>query len=59
MVIFMELEKCCNRKFSTLNPNSIKENNMNSVNLFDTSLRSKKKTINEYNKAVKLKRNFK
>ena len=55
----MELEKRINNKCSNLNPISNKENNMNCVNLFDTSLKSKKNNCNEFNKAIKLKRNFK
>lgn len=55
----MELEKRVNNKLSNLNPSSNKENNMYSVNLFDTSLKSKKNNNNEFNKAIKLKRNFK
>ena len=38
----MELEKKINTKFSNLNPTCIKDNNMNCVNIFDTSLGGKK-----------------
>lgn len=55
----MELERKNNNKCSNLNPTCIKDSNMNNINLYDTSLRSKKKSINEFNKAIKLKRNFK
>ena len=54
----MELEKRVNNKFSNLNPTCIKEQNMNTVNIFDTSLKCKKNN-NGFNDAIKLKRNFK
>ena len=55
----MELEKRINNKLSDLNPTCIKENNMNSVNIYDTSLKCKKNKDNGFSKAIKLKRNFK
>lgn len=54
----MELEKKINNKFSNLNPTCIKEQNMNTVNIFDTSLKSIKNN-NGFREAIKLKRNFK
>jgi len=56
---FMELKRKTNNKFSNVNPSCIKENNSNLVNIFDTSLRSKKNYNDGFNEAVKLKRNFK
>lgn len=55
----MELERRVNNKFSNPRPTCIKENNMNSVNIFDTSFRSKKNRSDGFKEAVKLKRNFK
>lgn len=55
----MELERKINNKFSTPKPTCIKENNINSVNIFDTSFRSKKNYNDGFKEAVKLKRNFK
>lgn len=55
----MELEKVKNNKFSNLNPTCMKENNMNVVNIFGTSLRSKKNYNDGFKDAIKLKRNFK
>ena len=59
MVIELELERCKNTKFSNLNPTCMKENNMNSVNIFDTSFKSKKVSDDGFKKITKLKRNFK
>lgn len=53
----MELEKRKNCKSSNINPNCIKEKNMNSVNIFDTDMSAKNK--NNYKDIFKLKRNFK
>lgn len=53
----MELEKRKNNKCSNLNPNCIKENNLNNVNIFDSCLKEKKN--NDYKDIFKLKRNFK
>ena len=55
----MELEKKIHNKFRDLNPPNIKENNINIVNIFGTSLKSKKNINNSFKEAVKLKRNFK
>ena len=55
----MELEKKMNTKFSSLNPTCIKDNNMNCVNIFDTSLRSKKTLDDGFKSVTKFKRNFK
>ena len=57
MVILMD--KKINTKLSNLNPSNIKETNMNIVNMFDTSLRSRKERIDGFKIATKLKRNFK
>jgi len=53
----MELEKRKNCKSSNINPNCIKEKNMNNVNIFDTNL--KHKNSHNYKDIFKLKRNFK
>lgn len=55
----MELEKKMNTKFSCLNPTSLKDNNMNCVNIFDTSLRTKKQFDDGFKSVTKFKRNFK
>jgi len=55
----MELEKKLNNKLSNLNPSSIKDINMNIVNMYDTNLKNKKNNINGFKVATKLKRNFK
>ena len=54
----MELERKKNNKFSNVNPNSFKENNMNSINIFDSSLKNNKNN-DGFKSATKLKRNFK
>ena len=54
----MELEKRKNNKFSNLNPSCIKENNINIVNIFGTSLKNNKNN-DGFKCAIKLKRNFK
>ena len=53
----MELEKQKNIKCGNINPSCIKENNINSANLFDINL--KIKNNNNYKDIFKLKRNFK
>ena len=53
------MDKKINSKLSSLNPTNIKENNMNTVNIFDTNLKSKKERIDGFKLATKLKRNFK
>ena len=53
------MDKRINTKLSNLTPSNMKENNMNIVNIFDTSLKSKKERINGFEIATKLKRNFK
>jgi len=53
----MELEKRKNSKSSNINPSCIKENNINSVNIFDNNLKIRKN--NNYKDIFKLKRNFK
>ena len=55
----MELEKKINTKFSSLNPTCIKDNNMNCVNIFDTSLGNKKIFDDGFKSVTKFKRNFK
>lgn len=55
----MELVRKNNNKFSDVNPTCIKDNNMNIVNIFDTSFKSKKKFDDGFQKYTKLKRNFK
>lgn len=55
----MEFERKTNLKSSNLNPKSIKENNFNCVNIFDTNLSSKKTNVNGFKQATKLMRNFK
>ena len=55
----MELEKKINTKFSNLNPTCIKDNNMNCVNIFDTSLGNKKIFDDGFKTVTKFKRNFK
>ena len=55
----MELERNVNNKLSNLSPSSIKENNMNLCNLFGSNLKNKKKSIDDFKLATKLKRNFK
>ncbi len=55
----MEFERKSNWKSSTLNPTSIKENNFNCANIFDTNLSSKKNNKNSFKEAIKLTRNFK
>ena len=60
MVIFyMKLDKKMNNKLSNLNPGSIKEINMNSINMFDTNLKFRRNNIDGFKMATKLKRNFK
>lgn len=60
MVIFyMKLDKKINNKLSSLNPSSIKEVNMNSVNMFDTNLKYRRNNVDGFKMATKLKRNFK
>lgn len=58
MVIFLEIERKTNNKFSNLNRTCMKEHNMNLVNIYDTSLKHKKNN-NGFKNAIKLKRNFK
>lgn len=55
----MELVRKRNNKFSDVNPSCIKDNNINCVNIFDTSFKSKTKDIDGFDIATKLKRNFK
>ena len=55
----MEIVRKSNNKFSDLNPSCIKDNNMNVVNIFDTSFKSKKTFDDGFNKVTKFKRNFK
>ena len=55
----MELVKKRNNKFSDANPTCIKDNNMNCVNIFDTSFKVKKNNNDGFAIATKLKRNFK
>ncbi len=55
----MELDRKIRDKCSLLNPTCIKESNMNLVNIFDTSLKSKKKVNDGFNEVTKIKRNFK
>lgn len=55
----MELVRCVNNKFSDVSPNSMKDNNMNCVNIFDTSFKSKKIFDDGFKTLTKLKRNFK
>lgn len=60
MVIFyMNLDKKMNNKLSNLNPGSIKEINMNSINMFDTNLKFRRNNVDGFKVATKLKRNFK
>lgn len=60
MVIFyMKIDKKMNNKLSNLNPTSIKDINMNIVNMFDTNLKYRKNNIDGFKMATKLKRNFK
>lgn len=60
MVIFyMNLDKKRNNKLSNLNPGSIKEINMNSINMFDTNLKFRRNNVDGFKIATKLKRNFK
>ena len=60
MVIFyMKLDKKMNNKLSNLNPGSIKEINMNSINMFDTNLKFRRNNIDGFKMATKLMRNFK
>lgn len=60
MVIFyMNLDKKMNNKLSNLNPGSIKEINMNSINMFDTNLKFRRNNVDGFKIATKLKRNFK
>ena len=53
------MDKRINTKLSNLTPSNMKENNINIVNIYDTSLKSKKEHINGFEIATKLKRNFK
>ena len=55
----MELKRKTNNKFSNVNPSCMKENNMNVVNMFDTTFRCKKVSNDGFKVATKLKRNFK
>lgn len=55
----MNIEKKINNKLSDLNPTSIKDINMNIVNMYDTNLKCKKTNNNGFKIATKLKRNFK
>lgn len=55
----MKLDKKINNKLSNLNPGSIKEVNMNIVNMFDTNLKYRRNNIDGFKVATKLKRNFK
>ena len=58
MVIFLEIERKVNNKFNNLKSSCIKEHNMNLINIFDTSLKTKRNN-DGFKDAVKLKRNFK
>lgn len=55
----MYIERKNNNKSNNLNPSSIKEINMNIVNMFDTSIKSSKRKEDGFKLATKLKRNFK
>ena len=55
----MEIIRKANNKFSDCNPTCMKENNMNCVNIFDTSFKSKKTFDDGFMKVTKMKRNFK
>ena len=55
----MKLDKKMNNKLSNLNPGSIKEINMNNINMFDTNLKYRRNNIDGFKMATKLKRNFK
>ena len=55
----MELERQVNNKLSSLNPSSMKDINMNVVNMFDTNLKYRKSKTDGFKLATKLKRNFK
>jgi len=55
----MELERQVNNKLSNLNPSSMKDINMNVVNMFDTNLKYRKSKTDGFKLATKLKRNFK
>lgn len=55
----MELERNINNKLSKLSPSSIKDSNMNLCNLYGSNLKHRKKVIDDFKVATKLKRNFK
>ncbi len=59
MVNIMEIERKANLKSSSPKPCDIKENNFNSLNIFDTSFKSTKSNVNGFKLVKKLKRNFK
>ena len=55
----MELQRKLNNKFTDTNPLCMKDNNVNCVNIFDTSFKSKKICDDGFSKVTKFKRNFK
>ena len=55
----MELQRKVYNKFSDSNPISMKDYNVNCVNIFDTSFKSKKVCDDGFSKVTKFKRNFK